>query len=154
MLDGLTQDRRLHVGRYEVQILNAPGAGRDVGFAADASSICHHGFELNIRCGRWIDVAARGENLRRLFYRFGEVAGDGSQGGEEQVPEAVSVQIGPGLETVLEKAREQGFVLRQRGDAVANVAGREHVELLAQASAGAAIVGHRDHSREFGDTWL
>ena len=137
-----------------MQFLNAPGAGGDVGFAADASSVSHHGFELNNRRGRWIDVAARGENLRRLFYRSGEVAGDGSQGGEEQVPEAVSVQVGPGLETMLEKSLEQGFVLRQRGDAVANVAGREHVELLAQASAGATIVGHRDHGREFGDTWL
>src|SRR5437016_183412 len=42
------------------------------------------------------DVAARGENLRRLFYRFGEV-GDHSQCREEEVAEAVSVEVRIGL---------------------------------------------------------
>ena len=54
-------------------------------------------------------------------------------------------------ETMLKQAGEQGLIFGERDDAVANVARRQHVELLAQASAGAAVVADRDDGAEFAD---
>ena len=54
-------------------------------------------------------------------------------------------------ETMLKQAGEQGLVFRESDDAVANVSRRKHVELLAQTSAGAAVVADRDHGAEFAD---
>ena len=52
---------------------------------------------------------------------------------------------------MLKQAGEQGFVFGERNDAVANVSRREHVELFAQTSAGAAVVADRDHGAQFAD---
>ena len=55
---------------------------------------------------------------------------------------------------MLKQAGEQGFVFRERDDAVANISRRKHVELLAQASAGAAVVADRDHGAQLADLRL
>src|SRR5207249_12019711 len=52
---------------------------------------------------------------------------------------------------MLEQTRESCFVLRERDDAVADIARRKHVELFAQASAGATIVTDCDYSAELGN---
>ena len=54
----------------------------------------------------------------------------------------------PRVEAVLKQARDQTLVFRQRHHAIADVAGREHVEFAAQAAGTAAIVGDRDDRRE------
>ena len=49
---------------------------------------------------------------------------------------------------MLEELGEQGFILAEGDDAIANVAGREHVEFFAQASAGASVIANRDDGAE------
>jgi hypothetical protein len=90
-------------------------------------------------------MAAGGQNLRRLLHGLGKVAGNGGQRGQKEIAETVAVQAGASMKAVLKQAREQRFIFREGGDAVANVAGRQNIELLAQAPAGAAIVGDGHH---------
>src|SRR5579862_7175196 len=54
-------------------------------------------------------------------------------------------------EAVLEETGEQGFVSGECDDTVADVSRREHVELLAQTPAGAAIIAHRNDGAQFTD---
>ena len=53
-------------------------------------------------------------------------------------------------EAMREELRQQIFFFAERDHAVAQVAGRQHVEVLAQAARRAAVVGHRDHGRQVG----
>ena len=96
-------------------------------------------------------MSAGEQNFRRQPDGLAEVAGDGSQGGQEKIAEAMAFEPRPFDETMLKQAGEQGLVFRERDDAVANVSRRKHVELLAEASAGAAVVADRDHGAEFAD---
>jgi hypothetical protein len=50
-----------------------------------------------------------------------------------------------------EELGEQGFIFAKGDDAVADVAGRKHVELFAQTAAGSAIVADGDHGTKIGD---
>jgi hypothetical protein len=52
---------------------------------------------------------------------------------------------------MLEKTRKQGFVFGERDDTVTYVAGREHVQLFAQAAAGPAVIADSDYRAEFID---
>ena len=54
---------------------------------------------------------------------------------------------------MLEELREQSFVFAESYDAIADVAGREHVEFFAQASAGASVIANRDYGAEIADDW-
>ena len=68
-----------------------------------------------------------------------------------KIAEAVAFEAGSFYETMLKQAGEQGLVFGESDDAVANISRREHVELLAQASAGAAIIADRDYGAQFAD---
>jgi hypothetical protein len=55
------------------------------------------------------------------------------------------------LEAVLEEAGEQKLVLGERDHAVADVAGREHVEFIAETAGGATVVCDGDDGGEVAD---
>jgi hypothetical protein len=55
------------------------------------------------------------------------------------------------LETELEELREQVFVLGERDHAVADVAGREHLEVFAEPAGRASVVGDGDDGGEIVD---
>ena len=99
-------------------------------------------------------MSAGEENLRRQPDGFTEILGDSSQGGQKQIAEAVAFEAGPFYETMLKQAREQGLVFGERNDAVANISGREHAELLAQAPAVSAIVADGYDGAQLADLWL
>jgi hypothetical protein len=52
---------------------------------------------------------------------------------------------------MLKQTGEQGFVLGESDDAIADVAGRQHVEFFAQASAGAAVIADGHDRAQFTD---
>ncbi len=74
-----------------------------------------------------------------------EIARQIGEGGEEQVAEAVAFEAAALGETVLEQLGKQRLVFRKRDHAVANVAGRQDIEIAAEASGTAAIIGDRDN---------
>lgn len=59
-----------------------------------------------------------------------------------------------GVEAVLKKPREEGFVFGQGDHAVANVTGRQHTIFAAQTPGAAAVVGDGDDRGEVGDGTL
>ena len=98
-----------------------------------------------------IDASARGQNLRGQLDGVGKVAGDVGQGGDEEIAEVVSAESVAGLEAIGEELRQQVFFVAEGDHAVAQVAGRQHVEVLAQAAGGTAVVGDGDDRCEIGD---
>ena len=55
--------QRVNVGGNQEQFLDAPLAGCDFGFAADAGAVLHQSFELNVRRGGGINVSASKKNF-------------------------------------------------------------------------------------------
>jgi hypothetical protein len=72
--------------------------------------------------GGRVDATAGGKNLGTCLDGLGEVAGDLRQCGEEEVAEAVALEVAL-TEAVLKEAAEEVFVFRERDHAVADVAG-------------------------------
>lgn len=73
------------------------------------------------------------------------------EGDDQEVADGVLVQVALGLEAVLDDpgpGLAPVVVAAQRGQRLAQVAGRQYAQLVAQASAGAAVVGHGDDGGE------
>ena len=124
-------------------------AGRgDRGLAA------HHAAVLELRdqrhqlARRRQHRAAGADHPRRDLHRVREVVGHVGERGQHQVADRVSVQAVAGAEPVLEDVGDQRVIVRQRREAVADVARRNHVELGAQPSRAAAVVGGRHDGDE------
>jgi hypothetical protein len=58
------------------------------------------------------------------------------------------------VEAVLEEVGHQRLRVGEGGDAVADVAGRDHVQVAAQPAAGAAVIGDGDDGGEVGRVLL
>src|SRR5580704_5889199 len=101
-----------------------------------------------------MNMAASGQNLRRQPDCLAEILGDGSQRRQKKIAEAVAFEARAFLEAVLEQLRQKGFVFGESHDAVANVAGRQHVEFFAEAPAGTAVVADRHYRAKIVDTWF
>jgi hypothetical protein len=142
---------RIGVGGLEVEGHDAAFAGGDVGFAADGGAVVHLRIQSYICGGGGVDVAAGGKNLRRHLDGLAEVAGDAGERGQKEVAEAVALEAFAGRKAILEEAREQVLILTERDHAVAQIAGREHVEVFAEAAAGTAVVGDGDDGSEIGN---
>ena len=139
------------VGRVEGELDDAAVAGGDVGFAADEGAVVHARRPGGVGGGGGVDAAAGGENLGGELDGLGEVAGDLSEGGDEEVAEVVALEGVAGAEAVIEELGQQVFFFAEGDHAVAQVAGREHVEVFAQAAGGAAVVGDGDDGGQVGD---
>ena len=100
----------------------------------------------------WTERSGRGcENLAADADSFGEIAGDVSERGEEEIAEVVADEAAAGVKAILEQAAEQGFVLAESDHAVADVAGRQDAIFAAQSAGTAAVVGDGDDRSEAGD---
>ena len=72
-----------------------------------------------------------------------ETPRDASQGRDEEVAKAVSLEIGF-FESIVEEPREDRFAVRKGEEAIPNVSGWDHVEFFAESTGGASVVGHSD----------
>lgn len=150
---------RGRVVRHQVHGLHLAGRERHVRLAA-------HGVDL---LGP-VRVVALDQRLQLQGYRgHGQHAPVGAQeladqverldviaellpeGDDQEVADRVLVQVALGLEAVLDDAGPglaPVVVAAQRGERLAQVAGRQHAQLVAQTPAGAAVVGHGDDGGE------
>ena len=69
----------------------------------------------------------------------------------KRLPKLWPPRPSPDAEAVGEELGEQVFFLAEGDHAVAQVAGGKHVEVLAQAAGGAAVVGNGDDGGKVGD---
>jgi len=139
------------VTRRKREALDALTAGSDAGFAVDAAAVFESSDEGDVGNCRREDLTADRQNFAADANSFGEVAGDVSEGGEEEVAEIVANEAAAGVEAILKEAAEKGFVLAEGDHAVADVAGREDAIFAAEAAGAAAVVGDGDDGGEAGD---
>ena len=100
------------------------------------------------------DPSLHGQHPARLQDGPLEAARDPGHGGDEQVAEAVPLQPSALAEAILEELGGQRLGVGQGGDAVAEVARRQHPQLPPEPSRGAAVVGHGDDGRDVGGVFL
>ena len=74
-----------------------------------------------------------------------QVAGDGGQGREEQIAQAVAFQALTGGKAVAEQLGEQLFLLGQGSEAIANIPRGLNAQITAQAATAAPVIGHGDN---------
>ena len=117
----------------------------DVRFALDHRAVGQLGVEPDVLERGGQHPAADVEDVGRFDHRPLEAAGDFGQGGDEQIPEGVAVELGPGLaEPVLEESRDEGFVVGQRDETVADVPWRGNVVGGADLAGAPPVIGHGD----------
>ena len=124
-----------HLARAQADRLDALLAAADAGLADDDCAVGQRRFQRHVGRGAGVDAAGDLEHFRGGLDGVRKIAHDLRQRREKEVAEAVSLEPAAGLEAVLEEAREQRGVLAERDHAVADVAGRQDVELAAQAAA-------------------
>lgn len=122
------------VGRVEPELGDALMTGGDIGFTTDERAVGHVRDECGVGSGDGKDAAARGEDLRGELDGVCEVAGDLSERGDEEIAEAVAFKSVAGAEAVGKKFDEEIFFFAEGDHAVAEVAGGQHVEVLAEAA--------------------
>src|SRR5204862_1490285 len=120
-------------------------------FAMDGAAVFECGNEVHVRKRRGKNAATNREHFAADTDSFGEIAGDVSERGEEEIAEVVADEPATRVKTILEKAGEQGFVFRKRHHAIANVSGRKDAVLATQAARAPAVIGDRDDGSEIGD---
>ena len=126
-------------------------AGGDARFAVNAAAIFESGDKRDVRNGGRKDAAADGEDFAADADGFGKIAGNVRERGEKEVAEVMADEAASGVETILEKAAEQGFVLRKGDHAVADVTRRENAVFAAKAAGASAVIGNGDDGGEIGD---
>jgi len=142
--------KRLGIGGREHEFGDGFFRGCDAGFAVDDGAIVHAGGESGVGGGGGVDAAAGGEDLRRSLDGGGEVPGDSSERGEEEIAEAVTFEIAR-AEAVLEELGEKMLVLGEGDEAVAEVAGRRQMQVFAETARRATVVGDGDDGGEVAD---
>ena len=117
----------------------------------DAAAVFESGDERDVGNRGGENLAADRENFAADADGFGEIAGDVSESGEEEIAEIVADESAAGVKAILEEAAEESFVLAESDHAIADVAGRKDAIFAAQAAGTAAVVGDGDDGGEIGD---
>jgi len=152
VVDGVdSSGKRTDTARNEFEFADRCRTAGNVGFARNALASGERGDKMNVGDRGRKDAATNGQDFRGDPNGFGEVSGDVSEGGEEEIAEIVAAEAASRLEAILEETAEEGFVFGKRDHAVANVAGRKDAIFAAQASGAAAVVGDGDDGGEIGD---
>ncbi len=148
-LEGLR--RRGRIRRFERELDNALAAGCDFGLAANEGAIFHAGGDGDVGGCSGEDVSTRGKDLGGKTNGLGEVAGHLGEGGDEEVAEVMAAQFGALAEAVTEELGDEALIFGESDHAVAQISRRQHVEIAAEAAAGATVVGDGDYRSEVGN---
>lgn len=135
----------------QLDLANGKLTAGDAGLAVDALAIGESRDQVNIRKSRGKNTAANREDLAGDADGFGKIASDMCESSKKEVTEVVTAEPSTGVEAILKKASKKSFVLGERHHAVADVAGREHAILAAQAAGAATIIGDGNDGDQVGD---
>ena len=80
-----------------------------------------------------------------------EVSGDFGERGNEKISEVVPLEAFAGAEAMGKEPGQQVAFLGQRHHAIAQVAGREHVEVFSEPAGGTPIIGDCHHRCQIAD---
>ena len=126
-----------------------PARRRDRGFAAQHAAVLELRDERDDLARRRQHRAVRADHARRDFHRAREVVRDvGERRQARGCRSRGRSSPSPDAEAVLEDVGDERVVVRERRQAVADVARRDDVEFRAQLSRAPAVVGGRDDGDE------
>ena len=138
------------VGGGEHELDDGAAGGGDICFTVDEGAVVHACGEGGVGGGGRVDATAGGKDLGAGLDRLSEVPGDACESGEEEIAKAVAVEVAL-RETVLEELGEEVLILREGDEAVAEVAGGEHVQIFAETTGGTSVIGDSDDCGQIAD---
>ena len=97
------------------------------------------------------NAPAYGQDLACRPHRFAEVSGHAGKSSQEEIAKVMPSQVSRAFESILKKRRQERFVGGESHETVANVAGRQHLKLVAQTSGATAVIRDRDERGEVGE---
>jgi len=119
----------------------------------NAATVFESGDERDVgNCGGE-NLAADRENFAADADGFGEISGDVSERGEEEVAEIVADETAASVKAILKESAKESFVLAEGHHAVADVSGRKNAIFAAEASGTTAVVSDGDDCGEARD-WM
>ena len=119
-------------------------AVEDLGFSHHRGAVFKLRLQLDVSGGHRQHPAGNGQHLTHAADRHIEGGRDTVQRRQEQVAEALPRQCSL-RETVVQHLPHHRLRVGQGLDAVADVTGRRHPQVLAEHAAAAAVVRHRDN---------
>lgn len=145
--------------RHDVHGLDLAGGERHVRLAPHGGDLVgtvrivplDQGLELQGNGGHGQHPAVRAEQLADQVESLDVIAELFPQGDDQQIADGVFVQVALGLEAVLDDTGPglaPFVVAAQRRQRLAQITGRENAQLVTQAAAGTAVVGHGDDGGE------
>src|ERR1700722_3729950 len=93
-------------------------------FPRDRFAVFENGLERHELVGGREDAPTDGQNFAADAHCAREISSDMTESGEKQIAEAVSAEAAPCREAILKQATQKRFVLRERHQAITNVARR------------------------------
>jgi len=120
---------------FQPDALNAARSFGDLALALDLDFLLKQGdisHQLDIMQGGRQHPPTDGQHPARLRHAFFKAAGNFGQGGDEQIAQVMPPHPGTAGKAVLEDLGEQFFIIREGGEAGANVARRQDAQTAAQ----------------------
>src|SRR5580698_8579288 len=156
MLDGVESfGHGRGVSRFHAQLDDVFFAGGNVGFTLYDFTVVHQRGEADVGRGCGVDMASRGEDFCGQTDGLGEISRHLRKRGDEEVAEAVAFEAGTGAKSMAEEAGDEVLIFREGNHAVAQVAGRKHVEVFPQPATRAAVVGDSNDRSEMAEkAWV
>ncbi len=139
-------------GRIKRQLHDAPLAGGDLGLAAHHRAIVH----ASPPAWHWPSSPDRCcPRVARIFEASCTACAKSPvisvSAATNRLPKLCPFRAIPVAKAMREQPRQQVLFFAQGHHAVAQIAGRQHVEVLPQPARRTAVVGHRDHGGQVGN---
>ena len=115
----------------------------DLALAEDAAAVVELRFQMYVLIRDRQHAARDGQNVSHAVYRFVKRTGNAVHGSQKQIAEALPGKAALG-KAVVEQLLHGRLGIGKRHDAVADIARRQHAEILPQHAGAAAVVcdGH------------
>jgi len=152
LLDGLDgRGERTDAAWVQPNFTNGHPAAGNARFALHALAVGKSSDQMHVGKRGRKDPATNSEDFARDADGFGKVTRHMGKSGQEEIAEIVATQATAGVEAILEKPTEKGFVLGECHHAVTDVAGGKHAIFAAETAGTATVIGDRNDGGEVRD---
>ena len=136
--------KRLRMLRHKTHLTDAAVIDlfrvEDFALAERARAVVEFGLQIDVLVGHRQDSSRNGENVPHPLHSLVKGTGNAVHSRKEEVSEALTGQ-GAFRKAVIEQLLHGWLRVGQRHNAVADIAGRQHPEILPEHSGAAAVVG-------------
>src|SRR5687767_4235848 len=137
-----------------MQMPNRDLRRRDLRFTAHYRTVLQLRYQSAITESRRINVSFARDDFGRKPDRLGKISRDFGERRQKQIAETVAAEFAVTAKAIAEEPRDQVRIFRKCDHAVANVARRQHLQLVAQTPGTTAVVRDSDDTRQAFDPHL